>query len=175
MGLKSLFSRRVGLGVVAAIVLVAGIALYASRAGDAKQPMRFSHKAHLKDAKCKACHTHYEKQAVAGMPRLEHCMDCHDGTQSQQPEDIKEEAKLAHYAERQEEIRWVRLYRIPDHSLFSHRLHVVKGRLECKTCHGSIETSDMAPRRVAQRISMDWCMSCHKEQHVTNDCNTCHR
>lgn len=172
---RNIFSNKVRLGVVATIVLVVPIAFYASRSGDAEQPMRFSHKAHLKDAKCTACHAHYEKQAAAGMPRLEDCMDCHDGTQSKQAEDIKEEEKLARYAEKQEEIRWVRLYRIPDHSLFSHRLHVVRGRLECKTCHGPIGTSETAPGRPVQAISMDWCMSCHKERHVTNDCNTCHR
>lgn len=172
---RNLFRNKVRLGVVATIVMVVPIAFYASRSGDAEQPMRFSHKAHLKDAKCTACHAHYEKQAAAGMPRLEDCMDCHDGTQSKQAEDIKEEEKLARYAEKQEEIRWVRLYRIPDHSLFSHRLHVVRGRLDCKTCHGPIGTSETAPGRPVQAISMDWCRSCHKERHVTNDCNTCHR
>lgn len=174
-GVQNLLSKHVGLGVVAAVVLAAGIGLYVSRSGNAIQVMRFSHKAHLKDAKCKACHADYEKQAAAGMPRLEHCMDCHEGTQSKRAEDVKEEEKLAHYVERKEEIRWNRLYRIPDHSLFSHRLHVVKGRLECKTCHGPIEASETAPRRVAQAISMDWCMSCHRERHASNDCNTCHR
>ena len=56
---------------------------------------------------------------------------------------MKEEEKLAQYAERKAEIRWVRLYRVPDHSFFSHRRHVVLGKLECKTCHGAIEASDV--------------------------------
>ena len=61
--------------------------------------MRFGHKAHAKEAKCRACHAYYEKQTAAGMPRLADCLDCHEGTQSKEPEDVKDEMKLAQYVE----------------------------------------------------------------------------
>ena len=161
---------------VVVLLIASGISvLYLSRSGAARQPLRFSHKAHVKEAKCRACHPYYEKQAAAGMPRLADCLDCHEGTQSKEPEDVKEEEKLAQYVEKNEEIRWVRLYRVPDHSFFSHRRHVVLGKLECKTCHGNIAESDVPPGRPAQPIDMDWCVSCHRKEKVSLDCNACHR
>lgn len=167
--------NRPALAVAIILLLIVAAVLYLSRPGAARQPLRFSHKAHVKEAKCRACHPHYEKHASAGLPRLADCLDCHEGTQSKEPEDVKEEEKLAQYAERKEEIRWVRLYRVPDHSFFSHRRHVVLGKLECKTCHGEIEASDAPPRWPAQPIDMDWCVSCHRKEKVSTDCNGCHR
>ena len=167
--------KQVGLALAAAVFLIAIAALSGSWSGAARQPLRFSHKAHVKEAKCSACHHYYEKHASAGLPRLADCLDCHEGVQSKEPEDVKEEEKLAQYAERKAEIRWVRLYRVPDHSFFSHRRHVVLGKLECKTCHGAIEASDVPPGRPAQPIEMDWCVSCHRKEKVNTDCNGCHR
>ena len=167
--------NRPALVVAITVILIAAAVLYLSRSGAVGQPLRFSHKAHVKEAKCRACHAYYEKQAAAGMPGLANCLDCHEGTQSKDPEDVKEEEKLAQYAEKKEEIRWARLYRVPDHSFFSHRRHVVLGKLECKACHGEIEASDAPPRWPAQPIAMDWCVSCHQKEKVSTDCNGCHR
>lgn len=167
--------KRLGLALVAALFLIVIAGIYVSRSRAAGQPLRFSHKAHVKEAKCTACHPNYEKHASAGLPRLADCLDCHEGTQSKEPEDVKEEAKLVQYAEKKAEIRWVRLYRVPDHSFFSHRRHVVLGKVECKMCHGEIEASDAPPRRPAQAIEMDWCVSCHRKEKVSTDCNGCHR
>ena len=66
--------------------------------------MRFSHKAHFEDATCEACHLYVEELASAGRPTLEDCLDCHDGIQSEDPEDIAEEKKLEAYAEEEKEI-----------------------------------------------------------------------
>jgi hypothetical protein len=167
--------KRLGLALASALFLIAAGVLYGSRSGAARQPLRFSHAAHVKEAKCSACHRYYEKQASAGMPRLADCLDCHEGTQAKEPEDVKEEEKLAQYAEKRTEIRWVRLYQVPDHSFFSHRRHVVLGKLECKTCHGPIAASNAPPEKPAQPVTMDWCVSCHRKMNVTTDCNACHR
>ncbi len=162
--------------VIILILLLTAVAiLYVSRSGAARQPLRFSHKAHVKEAKCRACHAYYEKQAAAGMPRLADCLDCHEGTQSKEPENVKEEEKFTQYANNKAEIRWVRLYWVPDHSFFSHRRHVVLGKLECKTCHGNIAATDVPPGMPAQPIEMNWCVSCHREKRVSVDCDACHR
>ena len=53
--------KKPGLTLAAALLLIAIAILYLSRPGVAKQPLRFSHKAHVKEAKCRACHAYYEK------------------------------------------------------------------------------------------------------------------
>lgn len=167
--------KKVGLALAGVLLVIAIVTVYLSRSGGARQPLRFSHKAHLEEVMCGACHPYYEEHASAGMPRLEDCLDCHEGGQSEDPEGIKEEEKLAQYFERNEEIRWVRLYHIPDHSFFSHRRHVVLAKLECESCHGDIAKSDVPPERPVQPVTMASCVSCHQAEDVTVDCNACHR
>jgi hypothetical protein len=172
--MRGILVKNLWLVVVAGILVVAVAGLYVSKSGAARQPLRFSHKAHVKEIRCLACHPYYEKQASAGLPRLANCLVCHVGTQSKKPEDLTEEKKLAQRAEKKEEIHWVRLYRLPDHVFFSHRRHVVLGKLECETCHGDIAARDMPPERPAQSIEMRWCVSCHRMKHASTDCNACH-
>ena len=173
--MQGILVKKLWLVLVAGILVVAIAGLYMSRSGAARQPLRFSHKAHVKEIRCLACHPYYEKQASAGLPRLANCLVCHVGTQSKKPEDLAEEQKLAQRAEKKEEVYWVRLYQLPDHAFFSHRRHVVLGKLECETCHGDIAARDAPPERPAQPIEMGWCVSCHRMKNVSTDCNACHR
>ncbi|MDE2059538.1 MAG: cytochrome c3 family protein [candidate division NC10 bacterium] len=166
--------KNLRLILVTGILVVASAGVYVPGSGAVSQPIQFSHKAHVKEIRCLACHPYYEQQASAGLPRLADCLVCHVGTQSKKPEDLTEEKKLAERAEKKEEIRWVRLYRLPDHAFFSHRRHVVLGKLECETCHGDIAAMDVPPEKPAQPIKMGWCVSCHRMKNASTDCNACH-
>lgn len=159
------------------------------------QPMRFNHKIHVKQAKCPACHTTVTKSAVAGAPKLADCLDCHEGAQAKTPAGKQEEAKLEAYAKAKTEIPWMRVWRLPPHVFFSHRTHVTVAKLECKTCHGPMETLEEPPRRPLKTLTMNDCIGCHekwerpsetaakgmepvkatKVERASTDCNACHR
>lgn len=136
------------------------------------QPIEFSHKKHLdKGLPCSTCHQYFEDHASAGMPEVEVCMMCHTAalTQNQEEEKIREFAGLG------KEIKWVRLYRVPDHVYFSHRRHVVLGKLECSTCHGGISESIKPPPEPEFELTMDVCIACHQKMGADTDCYACHR
>lgn len=135
------------------------------------QPIAFSHKKHTAQGlSCDTCHVHFKTQTFSGMPRLETCLECHKESITKSPE----EEKIRDYQKRNEEIRWKRLYVQPDHVFFSHRRHVVLGKVECETCHGPIGESEKPPTRPWVKMTMKWCMDCHSKQRVTNDCLACH-
>jgi hypothetical protein len=185
-------------------LLIAGLGLSGvplwSRQASVAQPLRFSHRAHVKQAKCGACHTTVTKSLVAGVPTLADCLDCHEGTQSKSPADQKEEAKIETYAKANAEIPWMRVWRLPSHVFFSHRTHVAVGEVKCQTCHGPIETLDTSLTRPLKTLTMDECIGCHEKwerpderegtsdtgakgsepvkvaaRRVSTDCNACHR
>ena len=182
-------------GVLLAAVLVAAGMLITSGQAAPGQPIRFSHKLHAKQAKCLACHTSVTKARAAGVPKLADCLDCHEGAQSKTPEGQKEEAKLAPYAEAKKEIPWTRIWRLPAHVLFSHRIHVGVAKVACQTCHGPMESLDEPPTRPLKSLAMNDCIGCHEKwerpngasgketepmkvaagRRVSTDCNSCHR
>ncbi len=98
-------------------------------------------------------------------------MMCHAEALTQNPE----EEKIREYAKRGEEIKWVRLYRVPDDVYFSHRRHVVLGKLECTTCHGRIGESIKPPLEPEVELNMDMCVACHQKMEKDTDCYACHR
>ncbi len=72
-------------------------------------------------------------------------------------------------------IPWKRIYRQPDYVFFSHRRHVVIGKVECKSCHGDMsELTSPLPRPVVNQ-SMTWCMNCHEQKQASLDCIACHK
>lgn len=140
------------------------------------QPIRFNHAAHVKEAKCTACHRTVARGERAGTPTTEKCASCHEGEQSKDPEDLKEEAKLAAFVERKAEIPWVRLYSLPTHVFFSHQVHVL-AKVECESCHGPIGKEAVLPVRSpnSEAIRMNACRDCHARQKADLDCLACHR
>jgi hypothetical protein len=68
-----------------------------------------------------------------------------------------------------------KLFYLPPHVYYSHRRHVVLGKLECVRCHGGIADTISPPTRPLVQISMDFCTGCHNQSKVTNDCKSCHR
>lgn len=163
----------IGAGLGAGAVLL-GVFL-GSRPAPARQPIRFSHQLHVKQAKCAACHQYTIKLAAAGTPRLADCLDCHEGSQAKTPDDQKEEAKIEEFAKTQREIPWVRIAALAPDVFFSHRRHVSLGKVECATCHGAIADTTALPSKPAVAFTMTWCLSCHQERKASVDCLACHR
>lgn len=107
-------------------------------------------------------------------------MDCHEGTQSKDPEKLKREEKLAEYAEKKQEIPWKRITWLASDAnvYFSHRRHATIAKIQCAACHGPVEESTALPTRLVE-VDMEWCTGCHERQRVATavgrDCNACHR
>ena len=158
------------------IGLVAGVLLLFFLIGlgvgsKTEQPIAFNHKKHLDQGlECDACHRFYKTQAFSGLPDLNTCLECHKEPVTKSPE----EEKIRQFQKKGEEIPWKRLYREPDHVFFSHRRHVVLGKLRCETCHGDIAQRERPPTKPWVKMTMNWCMDCHTKNKVTNDCLACH-
>lgn len=154
------------------IALVGGGALALSLGPPSapEQPIAFSHKLHAGDNRiaCLYCHVHARTAAVAGIPSVQRCVGCHKITAAARPE----VQKLARYWERKEPIPWTKVTWMPDFVYFAHWPHVRAG-LECQTCHGAVETMERLPRLAS--LTMDACVSCHRERAVSIDCVVCHR
>ncbi len=136
-----------------------------------EQPISFNHKKHLEQGlECDACHRFYKTQTFSGLPDLNTCLECHKEPATKSPE----EEKIRQFQKKREEIPWKRLYREPDHVFFSHRRHVVLGKLQCQTCHGDIGQRETPPAKPWVKMTMNWCMDCHTKNKVTNDCLACH-
>jgi hypothetical protein len=136
------------------------------------QPIAFNHKKHAEQGMgCDACHKHYNTEAFSGMPDIAVCLECHKEAITKSPE----EEKIRQFAKKGQKSPWRRLYGEPDHVFYSHRRHVVLGKMECKTCHGNIGESEKPPAAPYVQMTMGWCMSCHAKNKVTNDCLACHQ
>lgn len=159
--------------VVTLVILVAGGVMVAHRLEPGvRQPIQFNHAKHkAQGLQCSACHQHVEEQAFAGLPRVETCMLCHSVPQTKSAE----EEKVRQFAEKDKNIHWQRLYRMPGDVFFSHRRHVILAKVECQTCHGAIGEAMAPPGRPAVNQSMEWCLACHEKRQASLDCNACHR
>lgn len=139
--------------------------------GGTNQPILFNHKIHAEnDLTCIDCHPYYMEHASSGRPNIETCAPCHEEalTESEQ------ELKLLEYIHNGDEIAWVRLFHVPEDVYFSHRVHVVVGKLECDVCHGDIGESTRPPSK-PRNLSMAACIDCHEKSQADNDCIACHR
>ena len=137
------------------------------------QPFSFNHKIHVEEAEldCDTCHEYVRIGRHSGLPSLETCLDCHDGETSESAA----EQELLDFAASGAPLVFKKLFRLPDHSFYSHRQHVVAGKIECVTCHGAIHQSTVPPERPLVRITMDTCIGCHEQREVATSCAHCHR
>jgi len=133
------------------------------------QPIPFSHKLHAGTRKipCLYCHSNAERSRHATIPSTNVCMNCHLVVRTDKPA-IQQVTKLY---EEGKPIPWVRVHRVPDYVYFSHRWHVARG-IACQTCHGQIQNEDVV--RQAENLKMGWCISCHRQNKASQECNTCH-
>jgi hypothetical protein len=134
-----------------------------------QQPIPFSHKAHAGTLKlpCKMCHPSpgQGEQMTIAAPAT--CMQCHAVVKTDSPAT----QKLSAFAKNGTEIRWARVYQIPDYVKFSHRKHL-EAKSTCAKCHGAIEERDRLYRE--GDLSMAACMDCHRTKKASIDCAFCH-
>jgi hypothetical protein len=144
-----------------------------NRNSSPKQPIAYNHYKHVEEggAECVDCHKYVEVNARASIPNIEVCRDCHEEATS----GSDEEAALINFITENKKIPWRQIYTVPDYAYFSHRRHVNLGKLECTICHGEVGKLTTPVIKPYVEMTMEWCMSCHEERGVSNDCYACHR
>ncbi len=137
------------------------------------QPIAYNHSIHVNDIglDCTECHISVENRARATLPTIAICEACH----SEISGDTEAESFVVAAVENNEEILWNRVYELPDHVFFSHRRHTSLGKIECVQCHGNIQDFETPPLVSQITLTMEFCMDCHEEHNVNNDCLACHR
>lgn len=162
-----------GLGFLLFLLASAApVAVRGSRGGPVKQPISFNHRKHVQDngLACSTCHQDYDKEAFAGLPTAEVCAFCHLEPQGKSAE----ERKLVRLLQKGAPLEWKPLFLEPPHVYYSHRRHVVAGKIDCSVCHGAIGQSLEPPPRV-RRLRMQDCIDCHRLRGAPTDCTVCHR
>jgi hypothetical protein len=134
-----------------------------------EQPVPFSHKWHAGNLKleCRKCHANPDPGEVMGIAKPAVCLECHGTVKADSPH-IQ---KLAAAGKEERELRWVRIYRIPEWVSFSHRAHLEKNN-KCEECHGQVVLRDRLFRE--GDMTMGGCVECHKEKKASVDCTFCH-
>ena len=147
-----------------------GIIHFGSRS--VKQPVEFNHRKHVAELgiACDACHSDYEKETFAGLPKADVCAACHAEAQGSS----EEERALVEKLKRGETLEWKRLFAQPPHVFYSHRRHVKVAKIACATCHGGIADTTSPPGKV-RNLAMEDCIECHRNSKVSVACTTCHR
>jgi len=154
------FLRMAGIGWLAIGLTAAG----------REQPVEFPHNKHAaKGLECIDCHITVDAGAAAGMPSVRKCMLCHRSFANKGP-GVR---KLLQFAKANREIPWDRVCGFePEAQVkFQHAPHI-QAKIECKICHGDVETMTVA--RSAVRHTMGSCLACHRQRHATEDCAACH-
>lgn len=158
-----------GPALAAALVLVLVLAAWAQ---DKVQPIQFPHKKHVgQGLACVFCHRYVEQLPAASIPGVKVCITCHQNPITKS----REEEKIREYAKAGRDIPWVRLYVAGDDIYFSHRRHVALGQVACEKCHGKMGETLTPPLKPLVKITMDGCLSCHKQVKASTDCVACHR
>lgn len=157
---------------VMAIVSGAGWAVYQTQIPP-EQPIQFPHKVHVNlQIPCLYCHPGAWRQASAGLPTEQKCWACHGQLKKYEGVPVEkwspELIKLAGYVKRNEPIKWVPVYQVPDFVHFNHRPHIAAG-LNCENCHGDM--SKKTVETLEQTVNMGWCLNCHRARSENNSIN----
>ncbi len=123
-----------------------------------KQPVPYSHKLHVGELglDCRYCHANVERSQEAMVPPTQTCMGCHAQVRKDSP---RLEAVRRSW-ESGRPVPWVRVHKLPEHVYFDHSAHLAAG-VGCVSCHGRVDQMDVA--QVAEPISMEWCLRCHRD------------
>lgn len=159
--------------VTAPLLTAAVLVFFAGDAGAVTQPIQYNHYKHTQELEleCSMCHQGVKNSVRATLPGVEVCMGCHSEPVTKSPE----EEKIRKYAAEGKEIPWKRLFRVPEHVFFSHRRHVSVAGLDCTKCHGDMAMHKTPPQKAPMKISMNACLSCHRQMDAKTDCVSCHR
>jgi hypothetical protein len=98
-------------------------------------------------------------------------MQCHEEPQTDSPEEKKIPTLVA--AGQEDVFR--KLFHLPNHVFYTHRRHVGIAGLDCIVCHGQIAQTGSPPAAPLVRITMAFCIDCHRKSGVSTDCTRCHR
>lgn len=133
------------------------------------QPVPFSHHLHVttKNLNCFFCHSYATKSDHAGLPAVEKCYLCHRVIASK----FQPISQVVGFYQRKQPIPWKRVYVLPDFVHFSHQAHLAKP-FDCGECHGNVAQMDRVG--LAQKIDMNWCITCHWRNKASDNCFTCH-
>ena len=155
-----------GLGIQGTIIGQEAINLGRTKNYMPDQPVKFSHKVHAGQNKidCKYCHSIATYSKSAGIPSSNLCMNCHKVVKSGSRSGKFEINKIYRAEASGLPIEWVRVYKLPDHVFFSHAQHVGAGKVECKTCHGAVDSMDLIKQ--VPDLSMGWCVNCHRKTEI---------
>jgi hypothetical protein len=150
------------------------------------QPIPFSHKHHAGKfgIDCQYCHSGTDRSPSAGVPSVETCMGCHLQFPASYDE-LSGIRTLKEHWEKREPIAWLQVHRLPEHVQFRHNRHLqADPEVTCQECHGLVEEFDKVfaledtkwwPWGLPTRtLEMGWCVQCHREKRVSQDCYTCH-
>jgi len=166
---------RLAVGAVPGLLLCGGVALAGPR-----QPIQYNHSVHAGKLAidCTKCHAGTENRERAGYPPEVFCQACHSSPQSESAE----EARLIALLENGTPLAWKQVTRLAPYVHFSHKRHVVVGKVDCIVCHG-----DMAARTVPidepfvdfeRRPGMLRCLGCHRDSgnpYAGTGCVDCHK
>jgi len=130
------------------------------------QPIKFSHKIHVKqnEIKCVFCHNSPEFSKVSGIPSADVCMICHKKVSKGTNSGKFEINKIKRALKEKKPIKWVKVHSLPDYVFFSHAQHVSVAKKDCRTCHGDVENMDVTIQEAP--LTMGWCVNCHKKTEV---------
>ena len=169
-------ARRLLIGAITLITATLGYAagrMLFRPAESISQPIAFNHRKHVQELEipCNQCHQYYERGEHSGLPTLSICTGCHEDAQTES----LEEKKLTKLAGEGRDDVFRKLFRMPDHVFYSHRRHAVIAKIDCATCHGAIAATQAPPGKPLVRITMDFCIECHRRSGASVDCTRCHR
>jgi hypothetical protein len=164
-----LLTNRNPLGLCLCMIILPALFLYlyyialAMNTGP-EQPIAFSHRLHtgVKEIQCRFCHPYVDRSSFPGIPPVEKCLYCHNYIIANHPE-IKKEHE---YYDSKTPTPWVKVNYVPEHVFFNHQRHIKKD-IDCRECHGAIETMD---RLKDAEFEMGFCVDCHKVKDANLDC-----
>jgi hypothetical protein len=138
---------------------------------DAPAPRPFNHEAHIvRGPSCADCHEKAEKEASAGMPSRDFCMNCHEDLDKDPNKPV--EKKVAWFLNEKGEPGWSAFTKQSPEIRFSHATHAAKG-VACVACHEGIDKDTGLVSGKVQRMAS--CTACHAEKAAAKTgCATCH-
>ncbi len=167
-------AQRVLLGIV--MLALAGLGFVLGRSvlrpsRQVVQPIAFNHRIHTELLECETCHEFVRTGAHSGLPGLSTCLECHEEPVTESAE----EQKIVELAGAGGEQVFRKLFRLPDNVFYTHRRHAGIAEIDCATCHGSIAQTTSPPALPPIRITMDFCLDCHRASGASEECIACHR